>query len=173
MGADAMEEHFFFFWDGPFGQWYESDFVIDGVKYNTAEQYMMASKARLFEDQTMLAAIMAAPFPGMQKALGRKVAGFDQARWNDEARAIVYRGNYAKFTQSRYLLNLLLRTAGLTLVEASPYDRIWGIGLLESDPRALNRDTWRGLNWLGETLSRVRDDLVAERGGAAGLIAAD
>ena len=167
-----MEEHFFFFWDGPFGQWYESDFVIDGITYNTAEQYMMASKALMFEDQAMLEAIMETSCPSVQKSLGRKVAGFVQERWNAQAREIVYRGNYAKFTQCRYLLNLLLRTDGLTLVEASPYDRIWGIGLLESDPRALKRETWRGLNWLGETLTRVRGDLIAERGASA-LMAAD
>ncbi|MBO9713013.1 NADAR family protein [Sphingomonas sp.] len=156
-------ERFTFFWSGPFSQWHRSPFQLDGVLYNTAEQYMMAGKARLFGDEEMLARILAAEEPRDQKALGRRVRGFDGERWNATARDIVLVGSRAKFTQHRDLLQLLLRTEGTTLVEASPLDAIWGIGMAEDDPDARDRTKWRGTNWLGEVLTRLRDTLLAEQ----------
>lgn len=161
-------ERFTFFWSGPFSQWHKSPFTIDGTIYNTAEQYMMAEKARLFGDEEMRARILAASDPRDQKALGRRVRGFDESRWNAAARKIVYRGNRAKFTTHRDLLTTLFETTGTTLVEASPLDTIWGIGLAADDPDAGDRTKWRGTNWLGEALTRLRDALVAEQ--AAGGI---
>ena len=90
------------------------------------------------------------------------VAGFNKEQWEQVARDVVYKGCYAKFTQNQDLKQALLATAGTTLVEASPEDRIWGIGLRKTDPRALNRATWRGTNWLGEILTKVREDLLNE-----------
>jgi ribA/ribD-fused uncharacterized protein len=156
-----MAEKFTFFWSGPFSQWQGCRFVIDGVAYNCAEQYMMAEKARLFGDDEALKQILAAKSPRTQKALGRKVRNFSPSRWDACCREVVYRANWAKFTQNEDLKQLLLATAGTTLVEASPKDTIWGIGLAEDDPRAQERATWRGKNWLGETLTRVRDDILA------------
>jgi ribA/ribD-fused uncharacterized protein len=121
---------------------------------------MMAQKAVLFQDREALAQIMASDSPRIQKGLGRKVRGFNQSKWDAQAREIVYRGNWAKFTQNPDLQELLLATRGTTLVEASPSDRIWGIGLGEDDPQAGDRKTWRGRNWLGEVLTRVRDDIL-------------
>jgi ribA/ribD-fused uncharacterized protein len=168
-GDDPMradKEQFTFFWHGPFSQWHGCRFKIDGVVYNCTEQYMMAQKAVLFKDDDALAKIMAATSPRIQKGLGRKVRGFNQSKWDACAREIVYRGNWAKFTQNDDLRQMLLATAGTTVVEASPSDTIWGIGLGEDDPRAADRKTWRGKNWLGEALTRVRDDIlkVAEGG---------
>ncbi len=98
--------------------------------------------------------------PREQKAIGRGVRGFRAEEWEAVAKDYVYFGNWAKFSQNPPLLKLLLdTTASTTLVEASPYDTIWGIGLGEEDPRARERATWRGTNWLGEVLTRVRDDL--------------
>jgi len=90
------------------------------------------------------------------------VQRFDNDLWNQEAKNIVYRGNHAKFTQNPELLLVLLATAGHTLVEASPTDRIWGIGLAEDDPRIHQRATWRGTNWLGEVLTQLREDLLSQ-----------
>jgi len=157
-----MAERFTLFWDGPFSQWTESPFSLDGVAYNTAEQFMMAEKARLFGDAATLGRILEALQPWDQKELGRRVAGFDEAVWRRHARDIVYRGSRAKFTAHPDLLAILMDTAGTTLVEASPVDRIWGIGLSREDPRAQDRSHWRGTNWLGETLTRLRDDLIAQ-----------
>ena len=156
-------ERFTFFWDGPFSQWHRSPFMLDSARYLAAEQYMMAAKARLFGDDERLSRIMAAEEPSDQKALGRSVRGFDRRAWQKVARDIVYRGNRAKFSTHRDLLALLLATEGTTLVEASPFDTIWGIGLAEDDPLASDRSAWRGMNWLGETLTRLRGDLLAEQ----------
>lgn len=160
-----MEEQFTFFWNGPFSQWYPSPFVIDGKKYNCAEQYMMAEKARLFGDKEAERAIMKTKSPREQKALGRKVKNFNVDKWNSVAKYVVYKANMAKFTQDEELQRVLFETEGTTLVEASPYDKIWGIGLAEDDHRALVRGTWQGKNWLGEVLTSVRDELLKEQNG--------
>jgi ribA/ribD-fused uncharacterized protein len=157
---EAEREQFTFFWHGPFSQWHGCLFDIEGATYNCAEQYMMAQKAVLFHDEDAFEKIMAAVSPRIQKALGRKVRGFNPSKWEACARDIVYRGNWAKFTQHEDLRQLLLATRGTTLVEASPSDTIWGIGLGEDDPRAADRKTWRGKNWLGAVLTRVRDDIL-------------
>lgn len=154
-------EKFTFFWGGEFSQWYPSRFMVDGVIYNCAEQYMMAKKADLFGDHQMWEAIMNSTSPREQKALGRGVANFNPELWNANCKAFVKQANIAKFTQNQNLLDVLLKTVGTTLVEASPEDKIWGIGLKENDPRALDRATWQGTNWLGEIITEVRDEIVA------------
>lgn len=154
-------EKFTFFWNGPFSQWHLCDFTVNGFKYNCAEQYMMAMKANIFNDLVMLKNIMEASHPKEQKKFGRSVRGFDADIWNTVARDIVYRGNSAKFSQNPELCKLLISTEGTTLVEASPYDKVWGIGLSEDDPRAQDRSQWLGLNWLGETLTELRNNMIA------------
>jgi ribA/ribD-fused uncharacterized protein len=158
-------ERFTFFWNGPFSQWHRSPFQLDETLYVTAEQYMMAGKARLFGDDDALARILATDEPREQKALGRRVRGFDAERWNAVARDIVFTGNRAKFTTHRDLLQELLATAGTTLVEASPLDTIWGIGMAADNPAAHDRAAWQGTNWLGDVLTRLRDTLLAEQAG--------
>jgi ribA/ribD-fused uncharacterized protein len=154
------EEKFTLFWNGPFSQWLPSKFVIDGVEYNCCEQYMMAQKAIMFDDGVSLKEIMDADHPRDQKKLGRKVKNFSPEKWNHYAQQIVYDGNMAKFTQNPDLLKDLFATKGTTLVEASPYDKIWGIGMGANDPDAQNRDTWNGTNWLGEAITKVRETLL-------------
>lgn len=158
-------EKFTFFWGGPFSQWHSCQFTVDGIVYNCAEQFMMAKKAQIFGDEVSYQSIMESKSPRTQKALGRKVWSFDAETWNQLARDVVYRGNFAKFSQNSHLEELLRATIGTTLVEASPFDRIWGIGLKEGQPETKDRATWRGKNWLGEVLTAVRDDLI--QGGEA------
>ena len=122
---------------------------------------MMYQKAMLFGDERMAERILEAAKPGKQKKLGRQVRGFDQEIWFQNAKLIVYRGNYAKFTQNENLKKRLFKTKGTTLVEASPTDIIWGIGLSEQDPRCQDRKQWQGTNWLGEVLTQLREDLLA------------
>lgn len=157
----VSEDKYEFFYGGPFSQWLDCDFTVEGVRYGCAEQYMMHQKALFFEDAESARKIMAARHPREQKALGRKVKGFDKEKWEAVARDIVYKGNYEKFRQNKGLLYALKETVGKELVEASPTDRIWGIGLAEDDDLRLDPANWRGTNWLGEVLMKVRDDLVA------------
>ncbi|WP_339312431.1 NADAR family protein [Paenibacillus sp. FSL k6-2145] len=154
-------EKFTFFWrtESPFSQWHPADFTVNGVHYTSAEQYMMHQKALLFGDQTIADKILKASSASVQKKLGRQVAGFDRTLWEAECQRIVCEGNWAKFTQNEELLTALRATRGTTLVEASPDDRIWGVGLAEEDRRIRNRRTWRGTNWLGEILTRLREDI--------------
>ncbi|MEL6496353.1 MAG: NADAR family protein [Cyanobacteria bacterium J06623_7] len=142
-----------------FSQWYEAAFELDKIEYLTAEHYMMAEKARLFNDSQMLEKILAASNPGLAKKLGRSVTGFDQSIWLKHRRAIVVRGNVAKFGQNAALKEFLLNTRDRILVEASPRDRIWGIGLDQNHADAANPYRWKGLNLLGFSLMEVRNIL--------------
>lgn len=154
----------FFFTDAnPFSQWYPCTFTVGENTFNCAEQYMMHGKALLFGDTATAAKILAAAHPREHKALGRKVKPFDDVIWKRERLAIVRAGSHAKFTQNADLLEKLLATKGSTLVEASPYDKIWGIGLAATDPRAKDPAQWKGQNLLGKILTELRDQLLAER----------
>ena len=158
--SDVTErDGFVFFWSGWPSQWHPSPFTVADVTYSCCEQFMMAEKARLFGDEDILRSILAADHPREHKALGRKVKGYDDARWTGVCQGIVYQANLAKFTQNPKLRALLVATGSATLAEASPTDRIWGIGLAAEDPRATDPSAWRGKNWLGEALMRVRAEL--------------
>ena len=148
--------------DSVFSQWWACRFVEDGHTYTSAEQFMMAGKARLFADDETLAAILAAGDPGRCKALGRKVRGFDEARWAAARFDLVTRGNVAKFGQNPDLRGFLLGTGDDLLVEASPVDRVWGIGLAADDPRAGDPMSWLGENLLGFAIVRARGVLRGE-----------
>jgi ribA/ribD-fused uncharacterized protein len=152
---------FFFRPEAPFSQWHPARFELDGRVFSCAEQYMMYGKAVLFGDDEVAGQILEALSPNQHKALGRKVRNFDDAVWKRSREAIVTAGSRAKFTQNAELRQALLETAGTELVEASPFDRIWGIGLAATDERAEDPAQWRGQNLLGKILTRVRDELVA------------
>jgi ribA/ribD-fused uncharacterized protein len=161
-----MKEKFTFFYKNrsPFSQWYQgAPFTLHGIKFRDAETYMMWYKDQLFGG-TMEAKILANGHPSEVKILGRQIPNFNQTLWDAAAKHGVYRGNMAKFTQNHDILATMLETHGTTLVEASPVDEIWGIGLSEDDPLAHNRSTWKGTNWLGEVLTDVRNDIVAAYG---------
>ncbi|HEX6345545.1 NADAR family protein [Umezawaea sp.] len=163
---------FVFFW-GPksagdlgsecLSQWFESPFDVEGTTYATAEHFMMAGKARLFGDEQAAERVMTARTPAEAKNIGRQVRGFDSAVWDAHRVGIVVAGNVAKFGADPALRDFLLRTGERVLVEASPLDRIWGIGLRDDDERALTPSTWRGLNLLGFALMTARDELRAAR----------
>ena len=140
-----------------FSQWWGAAFLVDGVRYNTTEHWMMAQKALLFNNEDIYQQIIAARSPAEAKALGRQVRHFDEAVWNANRLAIVVRGNLEKFRQHPDLQAFLLNTKERILVEASPVDSIWGIGLAADDARAENPRQWNGLNLLGFALMEVRD----------------
>ena len=162
---------FLFFWghqpraDGILGktcfsQWWQLDFVVDHLVYKTAEHWMMAQKARLFEDNTVLEKIIACRTPGEAKKLGRQVSNFDPQTWDNHKYEIVKTGNFHKFSQHPDLKDFLLNTGIKIIVEASPRDNIWGIGMAESNPNSHNPNLWKGQNLLGFALMEVRDELL-------------
>lgn len=140
-------------------QWYAAGFAIDGIHYRTAEHYMMAEKARLFGDEAALAKVLRSRFPSEVKKFGREIAAFQEDVWCAHRFDIVVRGNLAKFSQNPALLEWLLATGDSVIVEASPADAIWGIGLAEAHPYAGAPKLWPGLNLLGFALMEVRDRL--------------
>lgn len=142
-----------------FSQWFTGAFEENGIVYKTAEHYMMAGKARLFKDAETLEKILKAASPNQVKSLGRKVKNFDPKLWNEHKYEIVRQGNLLKFSQNKKYKDFLLSTGDKILVEASPYDTIWGIGMLETDSRAENPLLWNGENLLGFALMEVRDEL--------------
>lgn len=183
---EAERSNYVFFWKqhelevGWASQWWsEQSFTSpDGsTEYKTAEHYMMSEKARLFDDDGTSQKILAATDPKTVKALGREVrsllystypwaltssqvANFDEDVWNENRLRIVEDGNELKFRQHGNLRALLLGTSDKTLVEASPLDRIWGIGYGEKKALA-HKEKW-GLNLLGQALMNVRAKLRAE-----------
>ncbi len=147
------------FWGGWPSQWYPSQFTINGFTYNCAEQWMMAEKARTFGDTATLAKILSAKYPKAQKELGRSVTPFNPAKWDRLSRDVVYQGNLHKFAENPALGKLLKATGKAKIGEASPYDDLWGIGMDAKAKGAFNPATWKGKNWLGEALMRVRKAL--------------
>jgi ribA/ribD-fused uncharacterized protein len=147
------------FWNGPFSNWHPSDFVWNGLQFNCGEQYMMYRKADMFNDDVSAIKIMESKDPREQKALGRLVRGFDAKEWLSLCVPIMVDGLYCKFEQNPGLRHLLLETGNKIIAEASPVDRIWGIGLAVDDPLALDTTTWKGENLLGITLMKVREKL--------------
>lgn len=137
-------------------QWWPSPFEVAGIRYATAEHWMMAEKARLFGDADAERAALEAGSPAQAKKAGRLVRGFDDAVWERERFGIVVAGSVHKFGSDDALRAFLLGTGGRVLVEASPLDRVWGIGLAADDDRAADPARWRGLNLLGFALMEAR-----------------
>jgi len=140
-------------------QWFPASFEVDGDKYNCAEQYMMAEKARVFHDLGTWGKIMLSSSPKEIKALGREVRNFDAEQWLTVSKDIVVKGNLYKFAQNKDMLDFLKNTEDKILVEASPCDTIWGIGMSERDEGVEDPHNWKGSNLLGFALMEVRDEL--------------
>jgi len=160
---DIKNKKYHFFWKSgsPFSQWHSSKYNLDGFEYVCAEQGMMHGKALLFEDEATANLIIETADSRKMKALGRAVTRFNEKIWKQNRENIVYRNNVAKFTQNQNLLEALMRTSG-DLVEASPSDRIWGIGLNPSRAKQVPEHKWPGKNLLGKVLTRVRKDIALQ-----------
>ncbi|RKD94082.1 NADAR family protein [Marinifilum flexuosum] len=167
----SKKQKFLFFWGHQklknaeigqtcLSQWWSSEFEIKGIKYFSAEHYMMAEKARLFNDQKNLERIINSKSPGQAKQFGREVTGFKEEIWIQNRFEIVKEGNLAKFDQNESLKEFLLSTKKRILVEASPVDTIWGIGLAKDNEHIENPLKWKGLNLLGFALMEVREQLL-------------
>lgn len=159
--ADVGDRQITGFWkpqdnNGEFSQWYMSNFTVGGITYCCAEQYMMAEKARMFNDADSLRSILATQSPSRMRSLGRRVANFDAAQWDAGKYQIVLRATREKYTQSDRLRRKLLSTGDTYLVELSASDAIWGVRSTSANPAR-----WRGQNLLGRALMDVRAELRA------------
>lgn len=146
----------------PYGflsNWYLSDFTVNGIKYSSMEQYMMHQKAVLFMDDATAAEILETTDVAVIKALGRKVAGYNDSVWNGMRQIIVYKGLLEKFRQNEDLKDRLLATGDAVLAECAVRDTIWGAGVSMTDVNRNRIDRWKGQNLLGYTLMLVRDEL--------------
>lgn len=150
--ADAVDE-------ACLSQWWPAPFRIGSITYPTAEHWMMAAKARLFGDDDAWARVVSTTVPAEAKRAGRGVRGFDETTWAAMRFGLVVAGNYAKFTQNPPLRAFLAGTGREVLVESSPHDRVWGIGVAASHRDARDPSAWPGLNLLGFALMRVREQL--------------
>ena len=142
--------------------WFPAPFTIDGVTYPTSEHHMMAQKALLFGDQDIFEQIVAADSPGKVKSLGRKVKNFSDDLWVRKRFEIVLEGNLAKFSQNPALMTFLLSTKNCVIIEASPLDKVWGVGLAADDPKIENPTLWEGENLLGFVLMETRERILQQ-----------
>ena len=159
--TDSMIQfHFFFGKESPLSNWHPAGFWLKHIWFDCVEQAMMYSKAKLFNDDKKANQILATSIPAEHKILGREVQGYVEQEWVARREHYVYMACLAKFTQNPNAAAYLRSTGNCELVEASPYDKIWGIGIGEGDIRILDRKNWRGQNLLGKVLMRVRDELI-------------
>jgi len=173
MSSFRLTDTHIYFLGSNFSQWVRSPFegflhaLVNGkliqidtkLMFTCAEQYMMASKAILFEDLEILEEIMATTNPADHKRLGRKVKNFDADVWNAHARDLVYMGNYWKFTQHDPSKQFLDSVGQRTIVEGADYDPVWGVKLAWDNPKIEDDSNWAGTNWLGQCIMRVREDI--------------
>jgi ribA/ribD-fused uncharacterized protein len=152
-----LKYYFFYGYNNPLSQWYNSTFVIDDLNFNSAEQWMMYSKAKLFNDYEKMNEIIKEPNQSRQRKLGRQVNGFKEDIWIKKREEIVRIGNLKKFTQNKELNFLLKETKKMILAETSPVDLIWGIGFSTNDLERFDNSKWRGLNLLGNILMEIRE----------------
>jgi ribA/ribD-fused uncharacterized protein len=148
-----------------FSQWYPIGFELDGVRYASSEHFMMAEKARLFGDVSVRERVLKTTDPAVAKKLGREIKAFDEAIWRQHRFAIVQNACHAKFSQNPELKRYLFQTGDRVLVEASPVDPIWGIGMAKDDPKAQDPSAWKGLNLLGFALMQARAQIFPNRQG--------
>lgn len=153
-----ITDNYVFFYGGIYSQWYPSNFIVYDINFCTAEQFMMYNKALLFNDINSAQLIINTHDPAKQKKIGRNVKNFDGEVWNKNKLQIVYKGNVEKFKQNKHLLNQLIETEDRLFVEASPYDKIWGIGLGLTNPLIYDKNNWLGQNLLGKIITKVRND---------------
>ena len=121
------------------------------IQFSCNEQFIMYSKAKLFNDKVAAESILNETNPLQMKRYGRTVENFDEKVWQEHNERIL------KFIQNPHLLNKLLNTKGATIVEANPYDQTYGVGIAAFDPNIQDPSKWRGKNLMGKALMAVRD----------------
>lgn len=143
--------------------WYYSDFILDGMRFNSVEQYMMYNKAITFGDTETAQKILNTNNFKLMKQLGREVHNYNDRVWSSIRYDVVKAGVLAKFSQNAGLAEKLLNTGNSLLAECAVRDRIWGIGLGMSNPDRFNPAMWKGQNLLGKVLMDVRNILNGQK----------
>lgn len=150
--------------NGFLSNWYLSDFIIDGIKFNSAEQYIMWRKAMLFYDINTADKILKEEKPSKMKNYGREIEGYIDEDWNVIRKKVTLKACLEKFKQNEELKEKLLEfDVNSIFVNCNPYEKVWGIGLRPDDPRTYYKSRWKGKNLLGDCLSRVRKELENDR----------
>lgn len=158
-GLRVTDTHVYF-WGSVFSNFYKCSFELLGQKFSSSEQAFMWCKAKAFKDEEIAGEILKTSDPKKAKSLGRKVKNYDDAKWDMVRYDLMVKVNKAKFSQNKGLLTILKDTGSRKLVEASPLDKIWGVGLHYEDDTILDESNWVGKNLLGEALMEVRDLLL-------------
>lgn len=162
MDTNKSSMYLFYGSSNPLSNWHPKGFWVKGIWFPTSEHFMMYCKAKLFNDEESATLILKTTDPGEAKRLGRKVRNFDKATWDDKSEGYVYIGVLEKFRQNPSAGAFLMSLRGREIVEASPTDVIWGVGLAANDAKIYDRTKWLGENRLGQLLERVRDTLIEE-----------
>ena len=157
-----ITNEFVFFWQDEdyLSNFYPSPFTIDGIEFSCNEQWFMYSKAKLFGDLSSMELILKETVPLKIKWLGRAVIGFEEQQWATHREDIMKVGLLEKFQQNSRLKSLLEATGTREIVEASPFDKVWGVGMAQDHPCIENRRKWKGQNLLGIALVKVREQLL-------------
>ncbi len=156
-----------YFWTNWMSNWTPSNLKIyyDGELFTNSEQIFMYIKAKFFGDENKAGEIVRlGSNPAIAKKLGREVSGYDEEAWSTSRFDAMYAAVKAKFESDRVLTKQLMETDTKTLVEASPVDIIWGVGIHEKDDAILDESNWKGQNLLGKVLMKVRTELQAKNG---------
>lgn len=163
-----ITDKYIFFWEGELSNFYPCNlsYLSDNtwIKCTTSEQMFMWFKAITFQDYDTAKLILQAETPKEAKKLGRKVKGFDESTWNLVKEKIMRFVLYKKFMYNAKLRDYLLNPEfdGKIFVEASPYDKIWGVGLGQDDPLIDDENNWLGQNLLGKLLTDLREIIKIE-----------
>ena len=150
----------FLFYGGEFSNFYNSKFTLDNIEFDNSEQYFMHQKALFFNDNEIASKILKATTPAKCKYLGREIKNFSDSKWATVRYDMMLTGCRAKFTQNNRLKNILINTDNLIIVEASPTDKIWGVGLAIDDKDILHIERWKGQNLLGKVLMNLREEFT-------------
>jgi hypothetical protein len=151
-----------YFWHGEFSNWHKCQFRYKKLNFYNTEQAFMWEKAVCFGDMEAAALIMKTPDPAEAKRIGRTVKNFQDEKWAIVSFSVMAAVNFEKYNQHPYLRSKLFATGNKTLVEASPVDKIWGVGLHWKDDQILDENNWKGMNLLGRALMYVREQLKSK-----------